>query len=115
MFKDNVYKVSIIQRFRENIYVYFFIIKFQSLGNHEFDDGVEGLIPFLNKATFPVLVANLNLTNQPGLAATKALKPSTILDVEGTKVGVIGYLTSETGDLSLAGNLIFAPEIDAIK
>ncbi|XP_037914466.1 protein 5NUC-like isoform X3 [Hermetia illucens] len=86
-----------------------------SLGNHEFDDGVEGLIPFLNKATFPVLVANLNLTNQPGLAATKALKPSTILDVEGTKVGVIGYLTSETGDLSLAGNLIFSPEIDAIN
>ena len=29
------------------------------LGNHEFDRGVEGLIPFINETDFPVVAANL--------------------------------------------------------
>ena len=29
------------------------------LGNHEFDDGVEGLVPFIDGANFPVLAANI--------------------------------------------------------
>jgi 5'-nucleotidase len=29
------------------------------LGNHDFDDGVEGLVPFINGSTFAVLAANI--------------------------------------------------------
>ena len=66
----------------------------QSLGNHEFDDGVAGLAPYLGNITVPVVGANLDLTKEPSLA--NHLKPSTVLTVDGHKIGVIGYLTPET-------------------
>ena len=31
----------------------------QSLGNHEFDDGIEGLLPFVEKANHPVKIRNI--------------------------------------------------------
>ena len=33
-----------------------------SLGNHDFDDGIEGLIPFLKGVNFPVLAANMDVS-----------------------------------------------------
>jgi len=86
----------------------------QSLGNHEFDDGVEGLIPFIQNATFPIVTANLDLSQQPNLAATK-LRNSTILNVSGKKIGVIGYLTPETKILSSSENVIFKDEVQSIQ
>ncbi|KMQ96284.1 protein 5nuc [Lasius niger] len=85
-----------------------------SLGNHEFDDGVKGLIPFIQNASYPILTANLDLTKQPDLAATN-LKNSTILEVNGHKIGVIGYLTPETKDLSTTENVIFKDEVVSIR
>ena len=32
-----------------------------SLGNHDFDDGVESLVPFLQQVNFPVLSANIKV------------------------------------------------------
>ena len=29
------------------------------LGNHDFDEGVEGLVPFIREANYPVLAANI--------------------------------------------------------
>lgn len=84
------------------------------MGNHEFDDGVKGLIPFIQNASYPVLTANLDLTKQPDLAATN-LKNSTILEVNGHKIGVIGYLTPETKDLSTTENVIFKDEVVSIR
>ena len=37
------------------------------VGNHDFDDGPEGLLPFIEDCNFPVLGANLNLENLPDL------------------------------------------------
>ncbi|KAL0276520.1 UNVERIFIED_CONTAM: hypothetical protein PYX00_004078 [Menopon gallinae] len=73
-----------------------------SLGNHEFDDGVEGLIPFLNAAKFPVVTCNLGLEEEPELKATP-LAPSVVFNVTGRRIGVIGYLTPETTALSFDG------------
>lgn len=84
------------------------------MGNHEFDDGVDGLIPFLNNVTFPVLAANLNLTNEPELDATPLAK-STVLNVNGTSVGIIGYLTPDTKSLATTGYVIFEDEIEAVS
>ncbi|XP_023172544.2 protein 5NUC-like [Drosophila hydei] len=86
-----------------------------SLGNHEFDEKLEGLIPFLNDVSFPVLASNLNFTGEPALAAAKHLANSTILDANGTKVAVIGYLTPETSLLSIKTNVEFYEEIDSIN
>lgn len=85
-----------------------------SLGNHEFDDGVEGLIPFIQNAKFPIVTANLDLSQQPNLAATKLLN-STVLVVNGTRIGVIGYLTPETKLISVTENVIFKDEVEAVR
>lgn len=85
-----------------------------SLGNHEFDDGIDGLIPFIQNASYPILTTNLDLSEQPNLAATN-LKNSTILEVKGKKIGVIGYLTPETKILSTTEKVIFKDEVESIR
>ncbi|GLV34734.1 Ecto-5'-nucleotidase 2 [Carabus blaptoides fortunei] len=85
-----------------------------SLGNHEFDDGVKGLVPFLDATKFPVVSANLDLSKEPSLAATD-LTPSHIITVGNHKIGVIGYLTPETTIISQTENVIFNAEVPSIK
>lgn len=86
-----------------------------SLGNHEFDHGVEGLVPFLNEVEFPVLTANLDLSATPSMQSTKSLHPSTVFTKDGVKIGVIGYLTPETKQLTGASTVEFTDEIVAIN
>ncbi|EDW01381.1 protein 5NUC [Drosophila grimshawi] len=86
-----------------------------SLGNHEFDKNVEGLIPFLNAVDFPVLACNLDLSDEPDLANTKKLANSAILETNGVKIGVIGYLTPDTKNLSFQNNVKYTEEIVSIN
>ncbi|KAH8373049.1 hypothetical protein KR009_011033 [Drosophila setifemur] len=86
-----------------------------SLGNHEFDNNIEGLVPFLNAVEFPVLACNLNLTNAPELAATKQLTNSTVLETNGVKIGVIGYLTPDTKTLASRNAVEYEEEIVSIN
>ena len=37
------------------------------VGNHDFDDGPDGLLPFIKDCNFPILGANLNLEAFPDL------------------------------------------------
>lgn len=85
------------------------------MGNHELDLGVDGLVPFLQKVNFPVLVANINNSMEHPLWQTPALKKSVVFDIKGTKVGVIGYLTPETKMVATPNDLEFIPEIVGIK
>lgn len=84
------------------------------MGNHEFDIGSEGLAPFLNAVDFPVLAANLDLSQDAVLLSTHKIKKSTVLEVNATKVGIIGYVTPKTKeDSSTAAE--FNEEIESIK
>ncbi|XP_043280617.1 protein 5NUC-like [Venturia canescens] len=85
-----------------------------SLGNHEFDDGPMGLVPFIQNATFPIVTANLDLRKEPELAASK-LKNSTILEVRGKRIGIIGYLTPDTKVIAATGKVEFFDEVESIK
>lgn len=85
------------------------------MGNHEFDLGVEGLVPFLNDVKFPVVISNLNNAADYPLWKTKSLTKSLILDVKGFKIGVIGYLTPETKDLIIGSDIEFSDEIESVK
>lgn len=49
------------------------------------------------------------------MANTTSLRKSTVFDVNGVKVGVIGYLTPETKFLALPNNVEYINEVDAIK
>ncbi|XP_026815926.1 protein 5NUC-like [Rhopalosiphum maidis] len=84
------------------------------LGNHEFDDGVEDVESFIQNITIPVVVSNLDLTNEPSLASQPNLMKSKVLTVNGRKIGIIGYLTPETAVITRVGNVKILPEIPSI-
>lgn len=69
---------------------------FQSLGNHEFDDGVKDLQMFLHSIRIPVVASNLDYSTEPLLANETILVKSKVLTVNGRRIGIIGYLTPET-------------------
>ncbi len=58
-----------------------------TLGNHDFDNGTEGLVRMLPHASFDFVCANYDITD-PGLAARVA--PYTIREFDGVKVGITG-------------------------
>lgn len=88
---------------------------FQSLGNHEFDNGVSGLTPFIENLTCPVLAANLVLNKVPDLAKESNLKKSIVLDISGHKIGIVGYLTPETKVLAVPNDVEYSDEIVALN
>lgn len=75
---------------------------------------MDGLVPFIENAAFPIVTSNLDLSKQPNLAATKLLN-STVLIVNGRKIGVIGYLTPETKIISRTDEVIFLDEVTSIR
>lgn len=86
-----------------------------SLGNHEFDRGVNGLTPFIQNLSCPVLAANLDLTKVPDLEKETNLRKSVVFNISGISVGVIGYLTPETKILAIKNDVEYVDEIVAIK
>ena len=76
-------------------------VQAQTLGNHEFDGGPAQLAPYLKAATYPVLSSNIDVSNEPLLKGL--IKPSTVLDVRGEKIGVVGVTTPETPITSSPG------------
>ncbi|XP_046636695.1 snake venom 5'-nucleotidase-like [Daphnia pulicaria] len=84
-----------------------------SLGNHEFDDGVDGLIPFVESANHPVLAANIDSSNEPRLDGK--ISKSIVVQVGGKSVGIIGYLTTETTYISSAGKVKIFDEVQGVR
>lgn len=84
-----------------------------AIGNHEFDREVEGLVPFLRDVNFNVLSANINATLEPDIAGM--FSKSVVLTVGGEQIGIVGYTTKETVNISSPGRLIFDDEIDAVR
>lgn len=69
---------------------------------------------FLREIDFPVLAANLDIEKESELKVD-VLKASHTFDIDGTKVGVIGYITPETKGLAIPNEVEFVDEIEAIK
>ncbi|CAH1800913.1 unnamed protein product [Owenia fusiformis] len=85
-----------------------------SLGNHEFDADIDGLVDFLDNTTFPVLACNVDDSEEPRMQGK--FKKSTVIEVQGQKIGIIGYLISSMPELSLKlGKLKFLDEIESIQ
>src|SRR5690606_35444260 len=71
------------------------------VGNHEFDDGEDGLAGFLEKVEFPVLGSNVKA--QAASALGDRVKEYVILDVGGQKIGIVGAVANDTAELSSPG------------
>ncbi|XP_065212271.1 snake venom 5'-nucleotidase-like [Planococcus citri] len=89
-------------------------IEAMSLGNHEFDDGVDTLARYLKNISIPVVACNLNFSLEPSLQLP-ILTPSFIIEKNNQKIGVIGYLLPETKNSSNTRNVIFDDEIASIS
>lgn len=84
----------------------------QALGNHEFDNGVQGLIkPFLQKVNCTVLSANIKPDSTLAADISGLYFASKIFTINSEKVGVVGYTSKETPALSLPGTLIFTDSL----
>ncbi len=70
-----------------------------ALGNHEFDNGLDVLERFVTGVNFPVLSANTDFGTLEKLAT--AVPGSTVLEVGGEKVGIIGLVTAETPEITI--------------
>ncbi|CAH1711828.1 unnamed protein product [Aphis gossypii] len=85
-----------------------------TLGNHEFDDGVDTLISYLEGIEgIPTVISNLNTTAVPDL--DKHLLPSLVFTFNDTKVGIVGYLTTDTPTISNTGVVEFFEEVESLK
>ncbi|KAF9408079.1 hypothetical protein HW555_012120, partial [Spodoptera exigua] len=84
-----------------------------ALGNHEFDDGPEGLAPYLKALKAPVLAANMDVSEEPILEGL--FIPHIILKRKGRKIGIIGLITPDTAKLSSPGKVKFTDPKEATK
>ncbi|XP_030767022.1 apyrase-like [Sitophilus oryzae] len=60
------------------------------LGNHEFDDGISGVVPFITSLKAPVVCSNIDDSKEPTIQGTYT--KSTIVERDGKKIGIIGVL-----------------------
>ncbi len=58
-----------------------------TMGNHEFDFGVENMARLFKKADFPIVCANYDFT---GTALEGVVKPYVVLKRDGLRIGVFG-------------------------
>ncbi|KRB19489.1 MULTISPECIES: bifunctional metallophosphatase/5'-nucleotidase [Mesorhizobium] len=84
-----------------------------TLGNHEFDDGESALVPYLDKAKFPIVSANVVPNDKSGAAGK--IKPSIVVEVGGQKIGIVGAVTNDTPELASPGpNIAIADDVKSI-
>lgn len=72
-----------------------------ALGNHEFDRGQEGLAPFLDKITLPVLAANIETATTSPIYGK--YRPYFLKTVGTEKIGIIGLITPDTVEIARPG------------
>jgi 5'-nucleotidase len=72
-----------------------------AVGNHEFDRGPATFAEFVKRAQFPVLAANIDTTAEPLLK--DLIKPSTIVQVRGERIGIVGAVTPDLPSISSPG------------
>lgn len=68
-----------------------------TLGNHDFDWGIDALQNMIQNADFPFLAANIKDKHGKPLPNTQ---PFVIKELPGLKVGLVGVITPETAEIS---------------
>ncbi len=85
-----------------------------AVGNHEFDDGPEGLLTLIDGVSFPVVSGNLDVS-QSDILKDK-VGDVLVLDVGGQQIGIISALAMDTPETSSPGDkVIFQDDLDSLK
>ncbi|CAH0389041.1 unnamed protein product [Bemisia tabaci] len=83
----------------------------QTLGNHEFDvGGPYGAINYLKLLHTPTVLSNVDAIEEPGLRPF--LQKFIIIEKNGLKIGVVGYVTTEYPTTENTGDLVFEDELE---
>jgi len=86
----------------------------QTLGNHEFDDGPAVTARYLAAAGRPIVSANIDVSGEP--AFKSPIPASTVVEVGGAKIGVVGLTTIETPISSSPGKTVaFKSELESLR
>lgn len=64
------------------------------MGNHEFDNGIEGVVPYLKELDAPMLTANIDDSLEPTIQGL--YKPSIVIERGGRQIGIIGIIIATT-------------------
>lgn len=86
------------------------------IGYRDFDEGVASTVAYLTKLkeyNVPVVCANMDTSNETTMNGLYT--KSTVLEVLGKKIGVIGFLGTDAEDLADAGKIRFTDEVEAIN
>lgn len=84
-----------------------------AVGNHEFDDGPEGLAVLAEGADFPILSGNIDVSQSNILSSM--VEKHVVLDVGGQKIGVVSALATDTPETSSPGaNVIFQDDAGSL-
>ena len=85
-----------------------------AVGNHEFDDGPDGMTVLLDGVDFPVLSANIDVSGEPALA--DSIRKSAIVEIGGERIGIVSVLAEDTPETSSPGpNIVFNPIVDSAQ
>lgn len=85
-----------------------------AVGNHEFDDGPEGLAVLADGADFPVVSGNLDLSRSNVLNGK--VGDIAILDVGGERIGIVSALSMDTPEIASPGpGVIFQDDVESLK
>ena len=85
-----------------------------SLGNHEFNRGPDGLAGVLDQIEVPVVSGSLDLSGSDDLR--DRVEDTLVLDVNGTRVGIVSALATDTAETSSPGpDVVFMDEIEALQ
>lgn len=78
-----------------------------TIGNHEFDHEIDGLVPFLETVKSPVLLANIDAASRKTLK--NKVRGGVIINKQGVRIGIIGIIFQKVKVkmLSILSNLFF--------
>jgi 5'-nucleotidase/UDP-sugar diphosphatase len=83
-------------------------------GNHEFDDGPEEFLKFIEAAEFPIIGGNFDVSRDENLRGK--IQGAIVLDVGGEKIGIIGATTEDTPEIASPGpNVEFTDVIQYVR
>ena len=85
-----------------------------AVGNHEFDDGDEGLAKLADGVSFPVISGNIDVSSSNILAGK--VEDHVILEVGGEKIGIVSALAVDTVETSSPSDaVIFSDEVENLQ
>ncbi len=91
------------------------------IGNHDFDFGPDILERFINSFSenkTPFLSSNLDFSNEPGLNSlvnSGRIASSTVVNIKGQNIGIVGATTEELSNISSPRNVIINDVKKAIQ